>query len=77
MAATGPTVRAQAAMAYDGTRQVAVMFGGQGYTGALGDTWEYGPPYPGDLDADGDVDMADFALFQTCFNGPNRPPRCQ
>ncbi len=27
-----------------------------------------------DLDGDGDVDLADFALFQACFNGPNRPP---
>jgi hypothetical protein len=29
---------------------------------------------PGDLDADGDVDLTDFAAFQGCFNGPNRPP---
>jgi len=28
----------------------------------------------GDLDADCDVDVVDFALFQACFNGPNRPP---
>lgn len=27
-----------------------------------------------DLDGDGDVDLSDFALLQTCFNGPNRPP---
>jgi uncharacterized lipoprotein YddW (UPF0748 family) len=26
-----------------------------------------------DLDRDGDVDLTDFALFQSCFNGPNRP----
>ncbi|MBN1490858.1 MAG: family 10 glycosylhydrolase [Phycisphaerae bacterium] len=29
---------------------------------------------PGDLDFDGDVDLADFGVFSTCFNGPNRPP---
>ncbi len=28
----------------------------------------------GDFDGDGDVDLADFALFQLCFNGPNAPP---
>jgi len=26
-----------------------------------------------DFDGDGDVDLADFAAFQSCFNGPNRP----
>ncbi len=29
-----------------------------------------------DLDGDGDVDLADFSAFQTCFNGPNRAPAC-
>ncbi len=28
---------------------------------------------PQDTDEDGDVDLADFTQFQTCFNGPNRP----
>jgi hypothetical protein len=28
----------------------------------------------GDFDKDGDVDLGDFALFQLCFNGPNRAP---
>jgi hypothetical protein len=28
-----------------------------------------------DFDDDGDVDLSDFAGFQGCFNGPNRPPR--
>jgi hypothetical protein len=27
-----------------------------------------------DFDDDGDVDLADFGHFQSCFNGPNRPP---
>ncbi len=31
----------------------------------------------GDLDCDGDVDLADFGLFQACFNGPNRPAACR
>ncbi len=31
-------------------------------------------PSKGDFDADGDVDLTDFARFQACFNGPNRPP---
>jgi hypothetical protein len=26
-----------------------------------------------DFDKDHDVDLSDFALFQLCFNGPNRP----
>ncbi len=30
----------------------------------------------GDFDGDGDVDLADFGIFQACFNGPNRPPAC-
>jgi hypothetical protein len=27
-----------------------------------------------DFDQDSDVDLADFAMFQLCFAGPNRPP---
>jgi Tol biopolymer transport system component len=27
----------------------------------------------GDIDEDGDVDLTDYAVFQACFNGPNRP----
>jgi hypothetical protein len=27
-----------------------------------------------DFDSDGDVDLADFSIFQGCFNGPNRVP---
>ncbi len=34
-----------------------------------------GPVTPAsDFDGDGDVDLSDFARFQACFNGPNRPP---
>lgn len=29
---------------------------------------------PGDFGQDGDVDAADFLLFQACFSGPQRPP---
>jgi hypothetical protein len=28
---------------------------------------------PEDVDGDSDVDLADFGIFQSCFNGPNRP----
>jgi hypothetical protein len=28
---------------------------------------------PQDADGDGDVDLNDFSVFQSCFNGPNRP----
>jgi hypothetical protein len=28
----------------------------------------------GDLDGDGDVDLADFAEFSQCFGGSNLPP---
>lgn len=31
------------------------------------------PPRRSDFDADGDCDLADFGIFQVCFNGPNRP----
>ena len=33
-----------------------------------------------DFDTDGDVDLSDFGRFQSCYNGPNRPPaqpRCE
>jgi hypothetical protein len=36
------------------------------------------PQPSADFDGDTDVDLADFALFQLCFNGPNRSvaPAC-
>ncbi len=53
----------------------------QWYAGALGGAITVNCPVQSftvaapvvDLDLDGDVDLADFAVFQTCFNGPNRP----
>jgi len=32
------------------------------------------PPAPGDIDADGDVDLADVALYMVCFGGPDGSP---
>lgn len=32
------------------------------------------PAAPVDADYDDDVDLADFVVFQLCFNGPQRPP---
>ena len=29
-----------------------------------------------DFDGDTDVDLLDFSAFQSCFNGPNRLPKC-
>jgi len=29
-----------------------------------------------DFDDDRDVYLVDFGMFQACFNGPNRPPKC-
>lgn len=31
-----------------------------------------GRPVAQDIDGDGDVDLSDFGIFQSCFNGPNR-----
>lgn len=31
-------------------------------------------PSNGDVDDDGDVDLADFGVFLACFNGPQNPP---
>ena len=38
--------------------------------------WDYVGPPLGDLDADGDVDAADFALLAGCLNGPDAWPTC-
>jgi hypothetical protein len=35
----------------------------------------WAPAPSADIDNDGDVDLTDFARFETCFNGPNRPAR--
>ena len=34
------------------------------------------PPVVGDLDADWDCDLDDFALLAACMNGPGNPPSC-
>ena len=34
------------------------------------------PPVVGDLDADWDCDLDDFALLAACLNGPDNPPSC-
>ncbi|MBN1488955.1 MAG: hypothetical protein JXA69_03470 [Phycisphaerae bacterium] len=40
--------------------------------------YEFPGGLPGaDLDINGDVDLADFGVFASCFNGPNRPPMCE
>lgn len=31
---------------------------------------------PADFDGDGDVDLNDWTVFQSCYSGPNVPPRC-
>ena len=38
-----------------------------------------GPATQGDCDDDGDVDLADFLIFQTCYTGPGGPltPGCE
>jgi alpha-L-rhamnosidase len=55
------------------------LAGGPRVYGAFADmgAYEYQGPIPGianaDFDGDCDVDLADFARVQGCFNGPNRP----
>jgi len=44
-----------------------------GGVGEASVTIEVGVSAGSDFDDDGDVDLTDFAHFQTCFNGPNRP----
>jgi hypothetical protein len=29
------------------------------------------------ISGDNDVDLADYGLFLSCYNGPGRPPACQ
>ncbi len=38
-----------------------------------------GPCLPGDLDVDGDVDVRDYVMFESCLLGPDHeiPPRCE
>lgn len=46
------------------------------YDFSTGRSYVLVPRPDADFDGDGDVDLNDFATFQTCFNGPNRPPAC-
>jgi hypothetical protein len=39
-AASGPSARVMSAMAYDGVRRVAVLYGGYDFVQAIGDTWD-------------------------------------
>ncbi len=48
-------------------------------TDSAGNTVQQSVPFSigfvaADFDADGDVDLSDFATFQSCYNGPNNPP---
>jgi hypothetical protein len=63
---------------FDPVRQATIMFGGgTSLSATFSDTWEFrleaghGDCCTGDLDQDGDVDMADFAVFQRNFAGPH------
>lgn len=35
------------------------------------------PTCAADLDADSDVDLDDYEALAKCYNGPNRPARCE
>ena len=61
-----------------GNARAAALSGGYGYVA----DWRNGLlifriESRADFDTDGDVDLADFGQFRSCFNGPNRPPACQ
>lgn len=61
-----PHARENHAVAYDSSRGVTVLFGGDYYGGQqpLDDTWEYGIHVPdGDLDESGSADGRDIAPF--------------
>lgn len=65
-------------VAADGTITVV----GSGYNSATGRTeallWTSLPRHPADLDADGDVDLADYRVLFDCLTGPagELPPGC-
>jgi hypothetical protein len=71
---TGPSPRWGHALAYDSARGVTVLFGGNALSDS-GETWEYGPPCPGDLNGDGRTDLADLGILLADF-GCTPPGPC-
>jgi hypothetical protein len=70
----GPPQRQLHALAYDAENGRVVVFGGQvSDAGAdeRDDTWEFGAVSPVDFDADGFIDLDDYAVFASCIAGPN------
>ncbi len=59
-----------------GTYDVTLTVGGPGRSDSVVRRAyvQIAPAVRADCDRDGDVDMADFTVFQLCFNGPNQPP---
>jgi len=57
----------------DATNYRCVVTGGCGSVTSNAVDLTVGPTVQADRAADADVDLADFAVFQHCFNGPNRP----
>ncbi|HOW19863.1 MAG TPA: hypothetical protein PLC79_12585, partial [Phycisphaerae bacterium] len=57
----------------DATNYRCVVTGGCGSVTSNAVDLTVAPTVQADLDADADVDLADFSVFQHCFNGPNRP----
>jgi len=50
-----------------------------GFGATPGEVWSFlTEPFPGDFDADGDVDQEDFGRFQVCYSGFGQPhgPAC-
>jgi len=57
--------------AYDNVARPAVLVERAGFTEA---NLAFGAWQPGDYDADGDVDLDDFARFAPCLTGPGQGP---